>query len=179
MNNLYTFATATSEESNDLLSMLGIDVPTLIFQIVAFLILVFVLGKWVFPVFVGIIDKRQADIDAGLKAAHDAQAQANDSEAEIAKLLKEARTEASEIVSTAIDEATALVADAEKKAKTKSEAIVQSARDELQKDVIAARKMLHNETIDLVAMATEKVVGKTVSSSVDAGVIKDALKESK
>jgi hypothetical protein len=39
--------------------------------------------------------------------------------------------------------------------------------------------MLHNETIDLVAMATEKVVGKTVSSSVDAGVIKDALKESK
>ena len=89
MNNLYTFAATEPAQGGSVFTMLGIDMGTLIFQIIAFLILVFVLGKWVYPVFINIIDKRQAAIDEGLKAAHEAQAQASESEAEIARLLKQ------------------------------------------------------------------------------------------
>lgn len=177
MNNLYTFAATEPAKGGSVFDMLGIDIWTLVFQIVAFLILVFALGKWVYPVFIDIIDKRQASIDEGLKAAHEAQAQASESEAEIARLLKEARAEASDIVTTAKEEASLLVQDAETKAKTKSQAIVDSAKDEIAKEVIAAKKALHNETIDLVALATEKVVGSTVSKQVDAKLVADALKE--
>ena len=41
MYNLYQFASANTEESVDLLGSLGIDIQTLVFQLIAFLILVF------------------------------------------------------------------------------------------------------------------------------------------
>ena len=43
--------------------------------------------------------------------------------------------------------------------------------------MIAAKKALHNETIELVAQATEKVVGKTVNAGVDKQLITQSIKE--
>jgi hypothetical protein len=36
--------------------------------------------------------------------------------------------------------------------------------------------MLHNETLELVAFATEKVVGKTMTGKIDESIIDDAIK---
>jgi F-type H+-transporting ATPase subunit b len=90
-------------------------------------------------------------------------------------LLKKARTEAAEIVETAKVESNAVLTASEEKAKKRSEQIVASAQDEIQKEVIAAKSALHNETLELVALATEKVVGKTVSSTVNNKVIAESL----
>ena len=49
----------------------------------------------------------------------------------------------------------------------------------LEKDVAAAKRELHNETLELVAMATGKVVGKTHTADADQALIKEALKEAK
>lgn len=179
MNSMYLhlFASAPTGESADLLGMLGIDVKTLIFQIIAFLILVVVLGKWVYPVFVSIIDKREADIAASSKAAEEAKKAADHAEGEVAALLAEAKREAADIVTTAKTEATAMVDAAEKKAKKRSEALVAAARDDIENDMKAARDQLHNEMVDLVTAATEKVVGRAVSAGVDESMIAGSIKE--
>jgi F-type H+-transporting ATPase subunit b len=168
-----------AEGSSDIMTGLGIDGKLLAFQLIAFLLLVFVLAKWVFPIFFKIIDKRQEAIEESNRAAVEASKHAEKAQEEITKLLKEARTEAKEIVNTAKEEATAMVQDAESKGKAQAEHIVAEAHDEIAKEVIAAKKALHNETIDLVASATEKVIGKTVTDGVDGKVIKAALEESK
>lgn len=168
-----------AEGKSDIMTGLGIDGTLLVFQIVAFCILVFALAKWVFPIFFKIIDKRQEVIEESNRAAIDASKHAEKAQAEIEKLLKQARTEAKEIVTTAKEEATAMVQDAETKGKAQAEHIVAEAHDEIAKEVIAVKKALHNETIDLIAAATEKVIGKTVTDSVDGKVIKTALEESK
>lgn len=170
---------AASEESSDILTGLGINGQLVLFQIVAFLVLVFILSKWIFPIFFAIIDKRQAAIEASNHAAVEASKHAEKAQGEIAKLLKQARTEARDIVTTAKEEATAMVQDAEAKGKANAEHIVAEAHNEIAKEVVAAKKALHNETVELVALATEKVVGKAVDASVDAKVIKSALEESK
>lgn len=176
INPLQIIAAAQSEESADLLGMLGIDVQTLIFQMIAFLILVFVLGKWVYPVFVGIIDKREADIAASAKAADEAKKVADTANTEIAEMLQEARREAGEIVATAKTEAGAMVAAAESKAKAKSESIVAAAREDIEKEISDVRKSLHNEMVDLVTLATEKVVGQAAAKDVvDQKLIKQAV----
>lgn len=172
-------ATAATEEKKDIFASLGIDWTLLALQGVAFLILVVLLGKFVYPVFVRIIDERQEKIDASTKAAEQAAHEAETAQEEVAKLLKEARKEASEIVATAKSEATVMIETSDKKAKSRAEKIVADAHDQIQKDVIAARKQLHNDTIDLVALATEKVVGKTLNDKVDDKVIADAVKETK
>lgn len=186
-NILYQFAIAPVEASeasthaqeSDILTGLGINWQLVIFQIIAFLILVFILSKWIFPIFFKIIDKRQEAIEASNKAAIEASKHAEKARGQIDKLLKEARTEAKDIVATAKEEATAMVQDAEVKGKAQAEHIVAEAHESIAKEVVAAKKALHNETIDLVAAATEKVVGKTVDARVDSKVIKSALAEGK
>lgn len=175
-NPLYNFA-ATEHASGDIFTSLGISGQMLLFQGVAFLILVFVLSKWVFPPLMKVVDSRQEAIEAGTKAAEEAEKKAAEAEEQLQKLMKEARTEAKEIVMTAKDEANAMIADSESKAKVRAEKIVKDAHDQLEKDVIAARKALHNDTIELVALATEKVIGKSVTDSVDKKIIADAVKE--
>ena len=162
--------------SSDIFSALGINWMMLIFQTVAFLLLVVLLGKFVYPWLMKSVDERQEKINAASKAASEAQAAAADAEERVEKLLKKARVEAADIVATAkLESATALAAS-EEKAKKRSEQIVADAQEEIQKEVIAAKTALHNETIELVALATEKVVGKTVSSKIDETLISDALK---
>lgn len=178
METLRQFAAteAVAAESSDIFSALGINWMMLIFQIVAFIILVLLLGKFVYPRLMKAVDERQDKINAATKAASEAQAAAADAEERVEKLLKKARVEAADIVATAkLESATALTAS-EEKAKKRAEQIVADAQDEIRKDVIAAKTALYNETIELVALATEKVVGKTVSSKIDETLISDALK---
>jgi F-type H+-transporting ATPase subunit b len=172
VHNLKQFA---AEAKADIFTSLGIDWQMLILQIIAFLVLVFILGKFVYPILVKAVDERQDKIDAANKAAAEAQAAAADAETRVEKLLKKARVEAAEIVETAKTESNVLLTASEEKAKKRSEQIVAAAQDEIQKEVIAAKSALHNETVELVALATEKVVGKTVSSTVNNKVIAESL----
>lgn len=169
----YYFAAA----SGDIFKSLGIDGQMLLFQGIAFLILVWLLGKFVFPPLMKAVDDRQEAIEAGSKAAEEAQAKAEAAEKEIAKVLATARKEAKDIVTTAKDEATAAISAAEEKAATRAKKIVENAHQQLEKDVIAARKALHNDTIELVAQATETVLGKTVDAKLDKQVVASAVKE--
>lgn len=176
MNYLTQFAETKAAQA-DIFTTLGIDWRLLILQIIAFAILVWALGKFVYPWLMKSVDERQAKIEESVKAAEEAEKKAESAQEDIAKLLNEARTEAKDIVTTAKDEAAAMVADAEDKAKKRAEKIVADAHDQLEKDVIAARKALHNDTIELVALATEKVVGSAVDAKVDSKIIASAVKE--
>jgi F-type H+-transporting ATPase subunit b len=178
MNILTQFA-ETGAASGGIFTALGIDWKMLIFQIIAFVILVVLLGKFVYPILIKTVDARHAEIEAGTKAAEEAEKQAAKANENIEKLLKQARLEASDIVSTAKEEATAAIESAEAKSKVRAEHIVTEAHAQLEKDIVAAKKMLHNETLELVAQATEKIVGKTVTAQVDQGVIAAAIKEAK
>ena len=173
-------ATAAAEpEKTDVMTALGIDWTLLALQIVAFLILVWLLAKFVYPVFVRVIDERQDQIEAGTKAAREAEKKAARAEKEVEKLLKEARTQAKDIVQTAKEEAIAAIEAAEGKAKQKADAIVAGAKEQIEKDVIAAQKTLHNETLELVALATEKVLGGSLTAQVDSKVIATAVKDAR
>lgn len=175
--NFYSQFAATAEPSGDLFSALGIDWRLLILQIVAFIILVWLLGKFVYPYLMKSVDKRQADIEAAARAAKEAQAAASETQEETARLMAEARKEAADIVATAKLEATEMTSTTEAKARSTAEKIVADAHSQIEKDVQAAKKELHNETLDLVAFATGKVVGKTHGKKSDEALIKEALSE--
>ena len=167
---------AAEESSGDLMSTLGIDWATLIFQIVAFLILLFLLKKFVYPWLMKSVDERQADIEAASHAATEAQAAAADAEDRVAKLLKKARGDAADIVATAKLESAAALDASEQKAQRRADQLVADAQAEISKEVLAAKKALYNETLDLVTMATANIVGKVVTKEVDASLINDAIK---
>lgn len=179
MEILKQFAETAPSTDGGIVSVLGINWMTLILQLVAFLVLVFVLGKFVFPWLLKSVDERQEKIEASTKALAEVQSNAADTEKRIAKLLTEARAEASDIVSTAKAEYASTLAAAEAKSKKRAEQIVADAKLQIDKDIIAAKKALHNEMLDLVTLATEKIVGKAVSGDIDNKLIVDAIKGDK
>ena len=168
-----------SSSANDggILGSLGIDVQLLILQSVAFLLLLVILAKFVFPSLNAMLDRRDKKIEDSLKAASEAEKNAVSSQHEVEKMLKKARTEADEMLASAKDEAAALVETAEKKSRERAERIVKDAEAEIQNDIEKARVALKKETVELVAAATEKVVGKAVTSGVDESLIKSAVSE--
>ena len=92
-------------------------------------------------------------------------------------MLKEAQTQASEIVATAKTEATAAIEAAEAKARTKAQRVLDQAHEQVEQDIEAARKALRKDTIELVAMATEKVVRAKTTAGEDEKLIQNVVKE--
>ena len=174
----YTFAEAAAhEQSQDLVSALGIDWQLLIIQIVAFLLLVALLGKFVYPWLMKSVDERQARIEEAQAASTEALKSAHKSQLDVEELLMRARKEAQEIVTTAKDEAAEIIANGEEKALQTAEKITEDAKAEIARDVEAVKKQLHNETLDLVALATEKIIGAVHTQKPDAQLIEKSLKE--
>jgi len=170
---------AVEAQKEGIMQVLGIDWMMLTFQIVAFLITLFLLGKLVFPWLMKSVDERQERIEAITKAATDAQEMAADSEKRITTILSAAKLEAGDIISNAKSESIALLSASEEKSRKRAEQIVADAKTEIDRDILAAKKALHNETIELVALATEKIVGKTVSSKIDNTLIVESIKDVK
>lgn len=175
MNPLMQFA-ATTTATGGIFEALGIDWKTLLLQMVAFLILVWLLGKFVYPWLMKSVDERRDGIETATKAAAQAQAAALDAQTKVARLLKEAQSNAADIVATAKLESAATVTASEQKAQKRAEQIMADAQAEITKDVLAAKKALYNETLELVAMATEKVIGKVVTGKIDPKLVSDAIK---
>ena len=172
-------ATAHSSEGGGIFDVLGINAQMLLMQTVGFAILVVIMAKFIFPVFMKIVDERQRKIEASTKAAEEAEAKASESQAEIKKLLQQARKEAAEIVASAKEESEMLASESDKRAKARAEKIVTAAQEDIEKQVAAAKRLLHNETIELVALATEKVTAGALKEGVDNKVIEKAIKEAK
>lgn len=165
----------SAEQNSDLLASLGIDWTLLIVQLVAFLILVWLLGKFVYPVLIKTLDAREEKIAEAGKAAEAAEKKAEAAESKIEDTLKAARAEAADIVATAKAEATQMIEKADANAKSRSERIVAEAHEDIQKEVLAARKTLEKDTIKLVKQAAGLAVSGVADSKLDDALIKKSV----
>jgi len=179
MTSLSQFAAETTSTNKDLFAALGIDWRLLILQIVAFLILVLLLGKFVYPWLMKSVDQRQEGIEAAAKATAEAQKAAEANKEAVAELLAQARKEANEIIGTAKLESAEMVSTSEKKARTVAERIAKDAHEQLDKDVVNARKALYNDTLELVGLATEKIIEKKLDKKADSELIASVVKATK
>lgn len=176
---LTVLATTEAASSPGLFQALGIDWKLFIEQGVAFLILVFILAKFVYPALVKAIDDRRAAIEAGLAEAKESQEALEKAEAKVAEMLESARKDADEILARTQQESASMIADAESKAKARAEQIVTDARANLDIEVSKAREALKKDTIELVALATERIIGEKLDATKDAGLVQKALAKEK
>lgn len=178
ITNLIYFASAETADTG-IFGSLGIDWKLLAYQTVAFLILLWILSKFVFPVLRKMVEDRQSEIEASRRAAARAMNQAESAKSEINDMLKNAKKEAAQIVTDAKDQANKMIKDSDEKAKDRAEKMIQSANEDIAKEIKKARTALRNETIDMVALATEKVASKKLSEKIDKDLISESIEEAK
>ncbi len=144
---------------------------TFIVELVAFLIVVFVLGKYILPPINKVMDERQATIRQALADAEEAKRRAAEAEEEYKRIVGEARTQARGVVEEANKMAEQARTERRQQAEAEYERIVSSASAEVQAQTRRAQEALRQQAADLAIAVAEKVLGEGIDRHAQASFI--------
>jgi F-type H+-transporting ATPase subunit b len=155
---------------------LGFDLKAFVIQLITFLIVFYILKRWVFGRIVAMLEKRRTTIEEGLNLTNKLTEEKEKLDKEIAEIRKKARQEADEIIAASHHQTTAMVKEAEAAAEAKAAAILVEAQKKIEEETARARRKLEHEMVGLVAEATEVLVEEKLDAKKDAALITKALR---
>jgi F-type H+-transporting ATPase subunit b len=161
----------------EVLNTFGVDVPKLAFQVINFLLLLYLLNRFFFRRVIALLDERQAKISKGLE---DAEAAARDRElarAEREAALDEARKEAQAMIARATKIAEDSRAEIVAAARTEAEKVAAKATAEITAEKQRAIAELRSQVADLALQAAGKLVGSEMSAATQRRLVEDFLAE--
>jgi len=171
---LSQFAAEESEASG--FAALGFDVKAFLIQLITFLLVFYILKRYVFGRIIDLLEKRQAKIDEGLKLTSQLTEEKAKLDQEAAKLRTNARKEADALIAATHEQTKTMIREAEATASERAENIVEEARKKIDDETARARRNLEREMVDLVIEATEAVTKEKLDAKKDNALIANALK---
>lgn len=148
---------------------------TFIIEIIAFLLMVAILARWVYPFISRIATARQQQITQALdQADHDrqeAEARLKDATAQ----LDQARQQAAQVVAGAGRTADQIRQEARDRAGAEAQRIAAAAAQDIEAERQRAVQSVRGEVADLVAAATERVIGGSLDDEKHHQLIQQAI----
>ena len=141
---------------------LGLNLGFLIFQILAFVIVLLTLQAWVYKPLLNMMDSRKKKIAQSIEDARVAAEARADAEKEAARILGDAQAEASRIVRDATDRATAAAEDVKAAAAADVAKAHQTALDEAEQERNRLLGDLRGQVAALAIAAAQKLVGEAL-----------------
>jgi F-type H+-transporting ATPase subunit b len=166
--------TTTEESSNFLVSP---DVGLMIWTLLAFLAALFILRKFAWPAITEALDKRQRAIEESIDTAERARAESAALLEEYRARLREARTQAEEIIARARKAGEVHERESVEDAKAKREELLAQTRRDIEAETRRAIQEIRSEVADLTILATEKVTRKTLNDDDQKRLVEEALGE--
>jgi F-type H+-transporting ATPase subunit b len=153
------------------------NVGIMVWTLVVFVISLFILRKWVFPLIGEALDKRAKTIEGEIDGAAELRKEADKVLDEYRERLKEARAQSEEILQRARQTADSH----EHEGRERAQEILAEAAKKAERDIDAATKRalddIRREVADLTILATEKVVRKTLDEADQRRLVEEALGE--
>jgi F-type H+-transporting ATPase subunit b len=146
-------------------------------ELIAFILMILILGKWAYPRIIKAATEREDKIEAGLRAAAESEERLAKVQVEVQQTLEEARNQARDILNRAHQEATADTAEVLAKARADAEGVVERARTEIGAERDRAIQDLRAEVATMVVSASERVLGSAIDSKTHQRLIDDALQK--
>ncbi len=153
------------------------SIGLMIWTLLAFGLTYAVLRKFAFPRIADNLDKRQRAIEESIETAERTKSEAEEILAEYRERLKEARTQAEEIVVRARRAGEQHEADSLAEAKRRREEMVEQTRRDVEQETRRAIQEIRKEVADLTIMATEKVTRKSLTDDDQRRLVDEALGE--
>ena len=157
---------------------LGISVPTLLAQIINFLILLGLLYLVAYKPVMRMFDERSRKIKESMELTESIKEQAARAEEEAQKRIEAASKEGQEAVARAVRTGEEIRQKAQQEAKPEAEAIIAKARLEIQRERDEAIDVLRKELTDLTVLAAEKVIERELDKEAHRQLIEKVLEES-
>jgi F-type H+-transporting ATPase subunit b len=150
---------------------------TVLVELVAFLLMLAILGRYVYPEIVKVAEARQRAIAEQLTAAEQARVEAEKRLKDAEARLNEARTTAQQVIEAATKSGEQLRQELRQKAEEEGKRIAESARKEIEAERDRAIQSVRNEVADMVVLATEKVIGESLDDTRHRRLIERAVEE--
>ena len=159
----------------ELLNTLGINGWLLMWQVILFLVLLFILKTFAYKPILAALDEREARLKKGLADADQARRDAAEAAKEKETTLRAAAQEAEKMVGTARTDAEGLRAEMLTKAKAEVEQTLAHGRAQLDAERAAMLRGVEAELSGVVHAATEKVLARTVTGQDHQKLVAEAV----
>jgi F-type H+-transporting ATPase subunit b len=146
---------------------------TLIGQSITFALFVWFCMKYIWPPVMGALEARRKEIADGLAAAERGQHEQELAEKRAVEHIKDAKGQASDIITQAQKRASEIVEEAKGDAKTEADRIVTGANAEIEQETNRAREQLRQEVVSLAIAGAEKVLKREVDKDAHASTLND------
>ncbi|MHB1523084.1 MAG: F0F1 ATP synthase subunit B [Candidatus Dormibacteria bacterium] len=150
---------------------------TFVVEIVVFLVLLWLLARYVFPPLLRALEARQQLIAQSLQEAEKARQEAERSRASEMAEMAEARAKAQEILDRAQQLGEQLREELRQRGEAEQQAMLERARAELQREREQAVAELRRQVADLVVMATTRVLQEELDERRQLQLVEQALSE--
>ena len=140
------------------MSLITPDFGLLFWMTVVFLVVLFILWKWGFPVIVKMELDRKDYIDASLKKAHEANERLANIQKEGESILQEAREKQAQILKEAAETRDAIVEKAQDKARSEGARLLEEAKAAIEQEKKAAIADIRQQVATLSVEIAEKVL---------------------
>lgn len=140
------------------MSLITPDFGLFFWMAVVFLVVLFVLWKYGFPVIVKMVEERKAYIDDSLRKAHEANERLANIQKEGESILQEAREKQAQILREAAETRDAIVEKAQDKARSEGARLLDEAKAAIEQEKKAAIADIRQQVAVLSVEIAEKVL---------------------
>ena len=168
------------EEENKLTMItekFGVSMPTLIAQMINFVLVAFVLYKFAVKPIAATLDERQSKIADGLQYAEEMKAQLAEAERERAEKVKQAAIDAQAILTEAREQSKEMIESKTQEAAAQAEAIIRKASEATQLEHQKMLSDVRQEVARLVVATSSKVLSRDLSDAEKQTFSDSAAKE--
>ncbi len=157
---------------------LGFDLPSLLAQLVNFLILLTLLYLVAYKPILRMLDNRSRRIKESMDQAQETAERYARAEDEVRAQLEQSRQEGQALISQASQMGERVREEARQEARQEAETLVNRARGEIQRERETAIDELRSEFAELAISAAEKVINRSLDKEAHRKLIEEVLEES-
>jgi F-type H+-transporting ATPase subunit b len=138
---------------------------TLFVQMLVFLLLVWFIMSFVWPLLAAAMEEREKKIADGLAAASKGEDSLNIAKTEADKLIEKAKFQAREIIDQGNSRANSIIEEGRTEGAAERQRLIEKANSEIQIETNKARDDLRTEVSSLVVLGASKVINKEIDAS--------------
>jgi F-type H+-transporting ATPase subunit b len=163
----------------EIVNTFGLNPVLLGAQIVNFLIIFFLLKKFLYKPVLEMLKKRQSAIKEGLKQAEEARVRLEQVVVEETNILRQAQLQSKKIIEDAKSESTEIARKMSEETRKQTEKLISDTREQLARESVNVEKKLALKTGNLAVTLLEKALKDFFSAKEQKEVMSEALKKIK
>ena len=160
---------------DQILTSMGINLAAVIWHAVNFLILLFVLQRFLYRPVIRMLDERSNRIRESLAQAETIREETARLEAESRGILDEARREGQQLLAQANRSAEQIMTEARRQAQAEGDRLVERARSEIERERDQVFQELREQVADLAVSAASRVVRRSLDDSTHRELVREFL----